>query len=185
MISEVEICNEALTALGENPILSLTDDNKPARLCNLKYANKRDYLLRRYNWNFATKRAILAADVDTPEYEFSTQFTLPTDCIQFRGCYPNSITYQIENNKILCDESTLYILYTYRVTDPTKMDATFKEALAALLSRELSIPISDSNTQHKRMDEMYEVKLSEARFAGSIENDIEAIEANDWVTSRY
>ena len=86
MASEVEICNEALTALGENPILSLTDNSKAARLCNLKYANKRDYLLRRYLWNFAVKRITLAPDVATPEFEFSAQFTLPVDCIQFRKC---------------------------------------------------------------------------------------------------
>jgi len=32
---------------------------------------------------------------------------------------------------------------------------------------------------------MFEVKISEARFAGSIESDLESIEAADWVKSRY
>jgi len=184
MASEVQICNEALTALGENPILSLTDNLKSARLCNLKYADKRDYLLRRYFWNFATKRIVLAPDVATPEFEFSTQFTLPSDCIQFRELYPNSITYRIENNKILCDESILYIKYTTRVTDPNTMDATFLETLSALLARELAIPLSDSSTKHSQMDELFEIKLSEARFAGSIEDDLQEIEAEDWLNSR-
>lgn len=184
MASEVGICNEALTALGENTIIALSDDSKAARLCNLKYANKRDYLLRRYPWSFAAKRATLTADVDTPEFEFSTQFTLPVDCILFRELYPNTISYSIENNKILCDDSTLYIKYTYRVIDPNEMDATFIEALSALLARELAIPLADSSTKQRQMDELYEVKLSEARFAGSIENDIEALEATDWLNSR-
>lgn len=184
MASKVQICNEALTALGENPILSLTDDTKSARLCNLKYADKRDYLLRRYFWNFATKRATLASDVATPEFEFSAQFTLPSDCIQFRGLYPNSLIYRIENNKILCNESVLYIKYTYRVTDPNTMDATFREALSALLARELAIPLVDSTAKHGRMDELFEVKLSEAKFAGSIEDDLQAIEADDWLNAR-
>ena len=184
MSSEVEICNEALTSLGENPILSLTDDIKAARLCNLKYEAKRDYLLRRYIWNFATQRATLSSDVATPEYGFSAQFTLPSDCIQFREIYPISVPYKIEKNKILCDESILYIKYTYRVTDPNSMDATFKEALSALLSRELAIPLSDSVSLFKQMDELYEVKLSEARFAGSIEQDLECIEATEWINAR-
>lgn len=185
MASEVGICNEAVTMLGENPILSLTDNTKTARLCNLKYTNKRDYLLRRYQWQFAAKRAILAPDVAAPSFEFSAQFTLPTDCLQFRGIYPSSISYKIEGRKILCDESTLSIKYTYRVEDPNEMDATFREALSALMARELAIPITDSDSKHNKMDELFEVKLSEARFAGSIEDDLEAIEAEDWLEERY
>lgn len=184
MASEVEICNEALTALGENMILSLTDNSKPARLCNLKYANKRDYLLRRYQWKFATRRVTLAPDVDTPDHEFSAQFTLPTDCVQFRAIYPNTIIYRIEDKKILCNESVLYIKYTYRVIDPNKMDATFMATLSALISRDLAIPLSESTTKRSQMDEDYEVKLSEARFASSIEDDLENLEAEDWVDSR-
>ena len=56
-MTDVTICNEALTAIGEKVIVALSDSSKAARLCNLKYANKRDYLLRKYVWNFATKRA--------------------------------------------------------------------------------------------------------------------------------
>ena len=85
----------------------------------------------------------------------------------------------------MCDESTLCIKYTYRVTDTDKMDASFIETLSALLARELSIPLADNTNLSSQMDELYEVKLSEARFLGSIEKDVESIEANDWINSRY
>jgi hypothetical protein len=185
MSSEVNICNEALTALGENTILSLTDDSKAARLCNLKYATKRDYLLRRYNWNFAAKRVILAPDVNTPVFEYSAQFTLPTDCIQFREVYPTSVVYTIENNKIMCDESILSIKYTTRITDVVLMDISFREALSVLIARELAFPIADSDSKFNKMDELYEVKLSEARFAGSIEDDLKSLEADNWLEERF
>lgn len=184
-VTEVSICNEALTALGENTITTLADSNKAARLCNLKYEGKRDYLLRRYYWNFAAKRAELSPEVVAPAFEFSTEFLLPDDCIQLRELYPNSIVYRIEGVSILCDETTLAIKYTYKVTDTTKMDATFVETLSALLAREMAIALTDSTAKHSQMDELYEVKLSEARFAGSIEDDLHEIEANDWVESRY
>lgn len=185
MSSEVNICNEALTALGENTIISLTDNSKAARLCSLKYATKRDYLLRRYNWNFAAKRVILAPDLETPVFEYSAQFTLPTDCIQFREIYPTSVVYSIENNKIMCDESTLYIKYTARITDVILMDISFLETLSALIARELAFPIADSDSKFNKMDELYEVKLSEARFAGSIEDDLKSVEADEWLEERY
>ena len=184
-MTDVTICNEALTAIGEKVIVTLSDNSKAARLCTLKYANKRDYLLRKYIWNFATKRATLTPATGTPEYEYSTHFDLPDDCILLRELYPNTIKYSIEDNKILCDESTLCIKYTYRVTDTDKMDASFIETLSALLARELSIPLADNTNLSSQMDELYEVKLSEARFLGSIEKDVESIEANDWINSRY
>lgn len=183
--TEVSICNEALTALGENVIVSLSDSNKAARLCNLKYANKRDYLLRRYYWNFAAKRAQLTPEAAAPLFEFAAEFLLPADCIQLRELYPDSIVYRLEDNSILCDEATLDIKYTYKVTDPTKMDTTFIEALSALLAREMAISLTDSTTKHSQMDELYEVKLSEARYAGSIEDDLHVIKAEEWLESRY
>lgn len=184
-VTEVSICNEALTALGENVIVNLTDNNKAARLCNLKYEGKRDYLLRRYHWNFAAKRATLTPEVVAPAFEFAYEFLLPADCIQLREIYPNSVSYRIEGVSILCNNDTLDIKYTYKVTDPTKMDAIFVETLSALLAREMATALTDNTTKHSQMDELYEVKLSEARFAGSIEDDMHAIEANDWVESRY
>lgn len=184
-VTEVSICNEALTALGENTIVNLTDNNKAARLCNLKYEGKRDYLLRRYHWNFAAKRDSLTPEVDTPAFEFTYEFLLPVDCIQLREIYPNTVSYRLEGASILCNDDTLDIKYTYKVTDPAKMDATFVEALSALLAREMAVALTDNNTKHNKMDELYEVKLSEARFAGSIEDDLHEIEANDWIESRY
>ena len=35
--SIIEICNSALTDLGEEPITSLTDNTKAARLCNQRW----------------------------------------------------------------------------------------------------------------------------------------------------
>lgn len=185
MSSEVNICNEALTALGENTIISLTDDSKAARLCNLKYTTKRDYLLRRYNWSFAARRVILAPDVNIPVFEYSAQFTLPTDCIQFREIYPTSVAYSIENNKIMCDESELYIKYTARITNVALMDIAFQETLSVLIARELAFPLADSDSKFNKMDELFEVKLSEARFAGSIEDDLKSIEAENWLEERF
>ena len=65
------------------------------------------------------------------------------------------------------------------------MDSIFVEALAALLARELTIPMSVDKALSKQMDELYEVKLSEARFAGSIEMDLVGIDAEEWLNSRY
>lgn len=184
-MSATEICNVALAMIGEKAITSLTEDSKTGRVCNLLYLNKLDYILRMYSWKFATTRVTLAPDAAAPDFEFTYQFTLPSDYIKLIELYPNSITYKFEGNKILCDETELCIRYTARIEDTSMMDGGFKEAFSALLARELAIPISDSMSKQRTMDELYEAKIAEARFAGSIEDDLQQIEANDWINSRY
>ena len=56
---DVDIVNDALGELGEEPIVTMTDTTKRAKLANRIYARTRDYVLRVYNWNFATVRVEL------------------------------------------------------------------------------------------------------------------------------
>ena len=72
--SAVQICNNALIKLGANTITSLSDDTKPARLCNKIYTVLRDDLLRSHPWNFAIGRSSLAQLVDAPAFGFSFQY---------------------------------------------------------------------------------------------------------------
>jgi len=184
--SETAICNEALIPLGEDTIISLDDNNKRARLCKAIYASKRDWLLRHHPWKFAITRVTLAADVDTPDSEFDAQFTLPSDCLRFLSIYPpDTIPYRIEGRKILCSETALSIKYIKQVTDILIMDQSFKEALSALIARELCIPLIDSTSKLKAMAELFEMKVADARFVGAIEDDLYEIEANEWLYSRY
>ena len=121
----------------------------------------------------------------TPTNEFDNIFALPSDYIKLIELYPDYISYRIESNFILCSESDeLDIRYIYKVTNPDEMDATFIEAFAALLAREAAIPLTDSLRKQKKMDEMFEDKIADARFSGSIEDDLEEIKADDWLTER-
>ena len=59
MASVVEICNIALTRIGQNePIVSLTEQSKAAELCSLHYATCRDEVLRDFDWPFAEARVL-------------------------------------------------------------------------------------------------------------------------------
>ena len=82
MASTVDICNGALNQLGASTILTLTEDSKNARLCNARYTQVRDSLFRSHPWNCLQKRVELAADTDKPAWGFSSQYTLPADCLR-------------------------------------------------------------------------------------------------------
>lgn len=61
MASVVEICNRALTKLGqgEQYISTLTDSTKEARVLNRVYADIRDLVLREHDWKCCIKRTQL------------------------------------------------------------------------------------------------------------------------------
>lgn len=184
MSSEVGIVNNALILLGEQTITAISATTKAGRIFGTIYDDKRDWLLREYEWKFATERTNLAADATAPDYQYSAAFSLPADCIRFMEIYPDTISYRIEKNKILCDETILYIRYTQRITDVNEMDVSFREALSALLARESCLAITDSMRKYKAMDEAFEDRVMTAKFQGSIEDDLEEIQANDWLQQR-
>lgn len=185
MASEVGIANNGLIALGELAITAISATTKAGRLLLNIFDDKRDYLLRKYRWTFAATRKNIAPDSEAPSHQYTYQFTLPSDCVQFRAIYPDTTRYRLEGNKILCDVDELDIEYTKRVTDPNLMDTHFRTALSALLAREMAISLTDSLRKEQKMDELYEDKLADARFSDCIQDDLEEIQANDWLNQRY
>ena len=121
----------------------------------------------------------------TPINEFDYIYALPPKYIQLRALYPDYFKYTLEGNFILSNESTtLDIKYTYRVVDPNAMDVSFIEAFAALLAKETAIPLVNSLRKKKSASDDFDDILADARFAGSIEDDLEEISAEDWLTER-
>ena len=76
--------------------------------------------------------AQLAADIATPSWGFSYQYTLPADCLRFLSIEARKVDYQLEGDKILVDdEGPLNIRYIARVADTSRYSPTFVAALAA------------------------------------------------------
>ena len=139
MASVVGICNGALNQLGATTILSLTEDSKNARLCNSRYTQVRDSLFRSHPWNCLQKRVELAADTDKPAWGFSSQYTLPADCLRLLRILDFDSNYQVEGRSILSNNETMKILYISRVEDPNQYDELLRETLSAALGSDLSL----------------------------------------------
>ena len=175
MASVVDICNSALNQIGASNIISLTEDSKAARLCNQRYTFVRDSVFRSHPWNCLTTRATLAPDTATPAFEFSKQFTLPTDpfCLRVLQLSNTDILYKIEDRKLLCDESSIEMIYVGRVEDGNQYDMLLIEALAAAMAADLAYPLVGSSALGANMYQLYQNKLTEARFVDATEdNDI-------------
>lgn len=62
MASVADICNLALSHLGDWRIADLSDTSKQGKECSRWYALSRDELLRSHRWNFAVDRKTLRVD---------------------------------------------------------------------------------------------------------------------------
>lgn len=171
MASDVDICNSALNMIGASNIVSLTEDSRAARVCNQRYEFVRDAVSRAHPWNCLVRRASIAADADNPAFEFEYQFTLPNDPYCLRVIRPQDIDtiYRVEGRKVLANATPFKFIYIARVTDPNQYDQLFIETIAARLAADISYALVNSATLTASLFDLYNQKLSEARFVDATE----------------
>jgi hypothetical protein len=141
LLNRVQIWNMALDLLREQPLASADDPSPAAKLLGRNYEQQRDYLMERYLWKFAKKRAALAADGTAPDYGFRYRYQLPTDKLRLipptidgkENSKP--IRYVEESNYILCDlTAPLRIQYIARITNEGLFSNGFCELLSIRLA---------------------------------------------------
>ena len=124
-----------------------------------------------------TRRA-LAADTESPVFGFTNQFQLPTDpyCLRVLRLDYLDVDFRVEGRKIHCDEDTLNLIYLARVTDPNEWDQLLIETIAARLAADTAFALVQSTSLVGTLFQLYEAKLSEARFIDATEGTPGAIQ---------
>lgn len=171
MASDVEIANNALSMLGDDPITSLADDTERARLVNRIYPQTRDAVLRSHPWNCAITRATLGRLSTAPAFGWLYQYALPTDpyCLRVlalnddEACADSGDEFKVEGKALLTNTTTANIRYIQRITDPAQYDALLYEALSAKLAAKMAYPITKSQATAQAMLATYNGMLREAR----------------------
>jgi len=163
MSSPLDICNGALLKLGGRTITSLSQDIKEARLCNARYTFLRDEVLENGNWNFATKRAELAAVVDAPVWGYTYAYQLPADYLRLAELEYEEQDWEEEGDKILSNLSTMKIKYVRREDNVSLFTPMFIEALTLRLAWDISYSLLQSGTQTDFWRSAYESYIKQAR----------------------
>lgn len=161
--SDTAICNSALVKLGVEPIASLTENSKPAKLCKSQYPLMRDKLLRSHYWNFAIKRVELAGTVASPLFEFDYQYQIPADCLRVIYDQEKDIPFKEEGDKLLSNLSTITIKYVSRVTTVGLYDANFVDALAYMLALDLTYALNQSKGLRDRLEVALKKELRDSK----------------------
>ncbi len=187
--SVIEICNNALLDLGEDVIMSLTDDSKAAGLCHHRWPAVRDAVLRAHPWNCAMGQAELAAKTLSPLWKWEYEYALPADflrVIQVVGRDNRDISsWEIQGNLILCDEDApIFISYVRCETDPRKYDALLTETLSARMTAALAYPLTGSTSLAQAHWELYQKKLAEARGVDAREGVPDSVNPTTWLNAK-
>ena len=163
MSSDVDICNLALSHLGDEAEVSAInppDGSIQAAHCGRYYPMARDLLLEAHTWTFATKR-VAVAEVDNPSpWDWQYAYALPSTCLrpvsalvpgqpaQFlstesdNGSHPYIVEAGQDGGLVLFTNIPAAVLrYIDRVEDPAKVTPGFTMALSRLLAAYLAGPI--------------------------------------------
>ena len=164
MTSVVSICNQAITWLGGNPIISLDDGTTEAILCKVNFAPLRDAVMEEGKWTFATKRFKLLPNPAPPIYGYTYRFEIPSTVLVVMKATDRAdnandnedFDYRREENFLVSNSSVIYIKALVQITDVTKFSQTFAQALAARIAADLAAPLTESTSKEEKMQAKYE-----------------------------
>ena len=194
MADETSIANLALAHLGQNQIMSLTDDSATARFCAIYYPQSRDEVLASHPWTFALKRANLSRLSTSPVSQWDYQFQLPADCIRVMqmngfGWWQAEGQWVVEGRVILTDDQTASIKYIYRITDAAQFTPLFVEAVSVKLASRLAVPLAgDKSMMQSLLSEYERITGPKARRTDAFEGNppiVPAFVNSELVRSRY
>lgn len=151
----LEICNLALSKLGEAPIPAIDANASPAsRLCYMHYHPVRREVLCSNRWTFASKlTSIHAAETEQDPAQHALAHSLPQDCL--RVLEVSSPGWTLRGRCIYCPSPSVRVLYIADVEDTTLFEPLFVEALATRLACKLCIPLTSSITARQALTEEY------------------------------
>lgn len=120
MLSNIDICNRALVAIGANPIAAFDSGSAESIAAGALYDAVVDGELSRHRWNFTAKVAKLSRLVERPIHRWTYLYQLPGDCLLVRSLWQDGsrAEYQvIEKERLASDAEAPVLEYEYRPSE--------------------------------------------------------------------
>lgn len=166
----LDICNIALSKLGESPLPALEANGSPAsRLCYMHYHPVRREVLAAARWSFATVEMTLKSFEADDSGLHSLTHALPKDCLRVLAV--SSPNWTLRGRFIYCPQQEIRVLYVADVEEPGLFEPLFTEALATRLASKLCIPLLSSATLRKALtDEYHHLLLPQAAYVNAVQD---------------
>lgn len=204
-MTKTDLCNLALSSIGEAIITDINDDNESARLCRQFYDRTRQLVLRQYPWSFARRIERLAeveGIVKTKGYAYTYMYPekalfiyavdkepFITTTAQVERPYYTHENFEVfnkdESTKIIaCEIEKAFCDYVYDCEDPDIFDSLFVEALVHKLAADLSMPLVGSAEMYKMQFQIYQGALLEAKNLNSKERQVRVLPPRGYIDAR-
>lgn len=170
MSSEVDICNRALSRLGQAQIVNLTDGTVEARACNLHYLPERDGFLEEHDWHFGITREVLAEVTNTREAEYDHAYQRPAGAHTVIGVFRSDLgpidppdPYRLEGDTIFCNIPIAHIIYAGATTNPGKWSELFRTALSWRIQAAITMALTEDERREAKAQQQAEYASSRAQ----------------------
>jgi len=187
--SVTKICNTALATLGKEAIISLDDNSSIAKTCKLLYGQIIEEMQSDFDYSFCKFRKQLAQSSETPVFGFDYAYQLPTNpkCLKLTNVKSSSNVrpyYKIEDNKLLTDETDVYVQYVGLVDDAAKFTANFRKAVSLKMAAMLVVPTAGVKYAQLRRELLDEADKAERAAQGiDASNSYDDNPGNDYWTT--
>lgn len=153
--TRLEIIQEIQARIGDEPITS--EDDAGADLHIRTYDSTVRGLLSRYPWTFNTPTRRLGRLAVQPEQRYAYYFQMPSDMIGgARAVYSDAkcdcpiTNFDIEENRLLCDEPTVYLTYS-KLVDPGLWPGYFRELFNTVLMSSFALSIREDTALYRAL----------------------------------
>ena len=193
-IGLIEIVNDALATLGEQPIVDLKKENATSTsiLVNQKYPLVLRALLMEDDWNCAriTQKLAKLNKKTRKGYKYTYQLPKDPECLGVRqislndgetfidlnayynyNAGPKESLFDIDQDELLCNAETVWIKYTGLV-DAAMLDPFLASAFSARLAAELAYAIPASTSLAQYLDQIATKKLKKAKSRNALNRNI-------------
>jgi hypothetical protein len=202
MATEIDICNLALSRLGDSATVASIDppEGSPqATHCAQFYPLARDTVLDRHTWSFATTRAALAQLSATPVMGWLYVYARPSNAVSIVSLFDAGAAndfapqeYETESlpdgtEIIYSNTDSAICRYKFQVTDPSKFPPLFVEALSWLLASHLAGPVLKGDkgaAATTKCYQMFEMQLGLAKAADAAQRRVKPEHDVSWMTAR-
>ncbi len=194
-ISKAQIFNITLNILGvSTPLENANCTDNRAILLNNYYELARDFVLKDFDWNFASAYKTLSLfEQDTPIKQFSCCYRYPNDCICAREVFKNNdsklqkfvITSMDNGDKVILTNAQNAVLrYTRRVEKEVFFSCEFSMALSYYLASLTSSVLTGSLQKGEMAYEKYQKLLRHSKALNAQEGIDVIYDDNTYLEAR-